>query len=127
LAPVKDVTSRWLRRADADLEAAAAVLERSLHELCIFHCQQALEKLLKAILIERSPTNRARRTHDLVSLAEELRLGLAVEQLQLLRRLADLYNPSRYGDEDVDFEYAPPEEWLRQTRGLFAWLRQMLS
>jgi HEPN domain-containing protein len=103
------------------------VLERAFDELCIFHCQQALEKLLKSILIERSPTGRTKRTHDLVFLAESVEVSLSEAQFQFLRRLGELYNPSRYGDEDVDFEYALPEEWRRQTKELFSWLRQLLS
>jgi HEPN domain-containing protein len=124
---MKALSARWLRRAEDDLAVAELVLERAHHELCMFHCQQALEKLLKSILIERSPSGRARRTHDLVFLAAAVDATLSEGQFQFLRRLGELYNPSRYGDEDVDFEYAPPEEWLRPTKELFSWLRQHLS
>jgi HEPN domain-containing protein len=124
---VKQQTELWLRRAAADLDVAQMSFERGHFELCLFHCQQTLEKLLKAILIERSATNMARRTHDLVLLAELLNIRLPEESFLFLRQLAELYVPSRYGDETVDFEYAPPNEWLKQTEDLFSWLRQQLS
>ena len=124
---MKRETGIWLGRAEGDLTMAELGLGRGLFDQCIFHCQQALEKLLKAILIERSPTSRARRSHDLVLLAEAVELTLSREQFQFLRRLGELYVPSRYGDEDVDFDYAASETWLLQTKELFAWLRQLLS
>ncbi len=40
---------RWLRQAEVELEAASLLAER-LPALACFHCQQAAEKALKAIL-----------------------------------------------------------------------------
>jgi len=98
-----------------------------MEELTLFHCQQALEKLLKGIVVEQTSADHVRRTHDLVSLVEELHLQVSEEQFVLLRRLGDLYMPSRYGDEDVNLAEALLVEWLRQTTELFLWLRQLLS
>jgi HEPN domain-containing protein len=116
-----------VRRADGDVLVARLSLEQKLLDLCLFHCQQGLEKLLKASLIERSTSGTVRRTHDLVSLAEELALSLPEEELQLMKRLTLLYVPTRYGDEDVDLELAEVADLLESTVELFSWLRQQLS
>ena len=100
--------------------------EQMIYEQCFFDCQQAEEKSLKALLIERSPSGRARRTHDLPSLAEELSLDLSGEQFHFLRRSTELYIPTRYGDEEVNFEELQPEAWLRQTEEFLSWLRRLL-
>ena len=124
---MKPETERWLRRATDDLAAASLTLDQRMEELSLFHCQQALEKLLKAIVVERLGSGYVRRTHDLVSLAEELQLELQEEEMKLVRRLGELYMPSRYGDEDVDLEDELLADWLARTKELFAWLRQQLS
>jgi HEPN domain-containing protein len=123
---VKSVTALWLKRAEHDLRAAELTLEDGMPELCVFHCQQALEKLLKAILMERSPQDRARRTHDLVWLAREVVPDIELAEMEFLRELAEEYVVSRYGDDDVDsnkdlFEY------LRHSLEFFSWLHQLLS
>ena len=124
---MKKITAVWVRRAEGNLVVAELALSQSLGELSIFHCRQALEKLLKAILIERSPAGRTRRTHDLVLLGKLVGYTFSDAQFEFLRELYEMYVPSRYGDEDVDFEYRPPEEWVRLTKELFSWLRPLLS
>ena len=123
---MKPEASQLLTLAQHDMVLAEFALEREIHEQCIFHCQQALEKSLKALVIERSPSGRPRRTHDLVSLAEEMSLELSQEDLSLLRRLGEQYATTRYG-EDVDYDQTRSLDYLRRTRTLFAWLQQQLS
>lgn len=61
----------WLGKADEDRRASEVLLE-SGEELalpCLFHLQQMLEKLLKALILRRG--NRLERTHDLNRLVQE--------------------------------------------------------
>ncbi len=51
---MKPETERWVARAAEDLGMADAAWEREYFSSCMFHCQQAVEKLLKAGLIERT-------------------------------------------------------------------------
>lgn len=41
----------WLAYARADQQAANALFEAGLYSACAFHCQQAVEKLLKAAIV----------------------------------------------------------------------------
>jgi HEPN domain-containing protein len=124
---VKPVTARWLERSERHLGAAKVALEAGYFEHSIFWAQQALEVLLKALLIERSPAGRARRTHDLVSLAEELSLNLSLQQFDFLRDLGEQYSPTRYADDELDYELQDAAEVVRRTKELCQWLQQRLT
>ena len=60
-----EVVLRWIRKADNDLRAAEYLLkaEEPLTDIISFHCQQAVEKYLKAYLT--SVDARVKKTHDL--------------------------------------------------------------
>jgi len=64
--PAKAVEVReWLTRAEADLRAASVLLRADppLLPAALFHCQQAAEKSMKALLVWNDVV--FRRTHDL--------------------------------------------------------------
>ena len=124
---MKDETREWLGRAEEHLGAASALLDSGHYPQSVFFCQQAMEMLLKAMWIEQADEGLPRRTHDLVSLAEELRLSLSEEQLEFLRRLSEQYIPTRYADVSVEYQRQEAVEYLEQTRELFAWLQQRPS
>lgn len=66
------LTREWVRKAEADWAAARrlACPEVLLHDPVCFHCQQAVEKYLKALLQERGLT--VPRTHDVEDLLDLL-------------------------------------------------------
>ena len=78
----------WLAKADED-KLVAEVLLKSGEELtlpCMFHLQQMLEKLLKALII--SSGEPIERTHDLDRLAQIA----GVEEIEGLFDLCDVLN-----------------------------------
>ena len=124
---MKPETERWVKLAEGDLEMASAALERELYSPCMFHCQQALEKLLKAIWVEKASAGVPPRKHDLVELAQEVDLELSQEWIDFLADLYGQYNPSRYGDVAVAYSRDEGENYYQRTSELFGWLRQQLS
>jgi len=96
---MKPATREWVRCAEEDFDVAAALMRRRIKTAANsigFHCQQCVEKYLKARL-EEAGLN-APRTHDLVVL---LQLLLPVEPLwasfaPALRRLNDYAVKFRY-------------------------------
>lgn len=74
----------WLEAAGVDLRAAAVLLNEEIFEVACFHAQQAVEKALKGLLVERSgthPKGHSRRRWRAES-----------------RRLDEYYLPTRYPD-----------------------------
>lgn len=62
----------WLEKTDEDLSASRILLAHGLIDAAAFHTQQALEKLLKAMLI--AVAEDAPRIHDIEALAARARL-----------------------------------------------------
>jgi HEPN domain-containing protein len=65
---MKRATREWVRKAEADWKGAQRLARGSepLHDLVCFHCQQAVEKYLKALLEELAAN--IPKTHDLEKL-----------------------------------------------------------
>jgi HEPN domain-containing protein len=124
---MKKETLDWLDRAEEHLKAASVLLEGALSAQCVFFCQQAMEMLLKSIWIERAEEGLPPRTHDLVSLAQELALPLSEEQLAFLRELSEQYMPTRYADVAIEYSLETAEDYYRRMEGLFSWLRRLLN
>jgi HEPN domain-containing protein len=70
---MKKATREWVRKAEADYRLAARIARGSepFHDQLCFHCQQAAEKYLKALLEELSQP--VPKTHDLDHLLNLLR------------------------------------------------------
>ena len=119
----------WVRKAALDLRAAELDLnaEPPLVADAAFHCQQAVEKLLKAVLTWREVP--FRKTHDLGELG--LRVAQLVPKLELLLRSAAPLSEYawRYRYPDVDDE--PPaweaEDALVLARQVFEAVTQLLN
>ena len=106
---VAEETRRWADKADNDIRNAEYVL--TMREDCPFdtvayHCQQCVEKYLKAILISREEA--VPRTHDLVVL-----FNLATKAVSLDLDIQDVQPLNRYSIEaryPGDWEYIDEQE-----------------
>ena len=124
---MKSETERWLKLAEEDHQMAGAALDSSLYRPCVFHRQQAMEKLLKAFWIEHAGEGYPPKTHGLVSLAREVGLELEDEVWEFLDSLAKQYNPTRYGDVIAEYTHEQAESYYRRSTELFDWLRPKLK
>jgi len=66
----REIILRWLRKAESDLKSARILLNARdvVTDTICFHCQQAIEKYLKAFLTSKNV--RFERIHDLLTLLE---------------------------------------------------------
>ena len=122
---MKPETQEWVEIADEDLRAANGLLGLGLSAQVAFHCQQAVEKLLKALMTEADLP--APRIHDLVELAGLMRLDLTEAQRLLLTRLSYQVVASRYPGPARRYTVEEVQEVLIQTGKLVAWLRAKLT
>lgn len=122
----------WVELAEEDL-AIARDLHRSAHYLAAaYHCQQALEKMLKA-LVQQRQDDPPPRTHNLAELAKLVGAWQCMSQ----RQRDELRHVDKYGVEgryptQEDAPLATVDEklsrqLLAETEELMPWLRERLA
>jgi len=115
---MKDETTKWLEYADQNIESARVLFDSRLFNPCLQNVQQAVEKALKALLIESSI--KFRRTHSInelmIILSEN---GIDIEMTEDGRDLLDsIYLPSKYPLGSVIPEFEPDSEICKQCLGI---------
>lgn len=120
-------TRRWLRHADEDWETARVTLAGQRWAATSFFAQQAAEKALKALWLERNDAQPPR-THDLVRLAEDVLLPN--EWHDELDALSRVYLLTRYpGMSTQDGEENGVDEpmangHLKLAERVISWVKQ---
>ncbi|HEY1934546.1 MAG TPA: HEPN domain-containing protein [Acetobacteraceae bacterium] len=111
------VVRRWLAVADLDVRSAYACLDTQepIRETAAYHCQQAVEKLAKGLLVLAQVP--FRKTHDLEALRDLVAahfpdLTAAIDRLVPLTDWGHIY---RY--PDISDEPVPSLEELRNVLG----------
>jgi HEPN domain-containing protein len=111
---MNDDTRQWLRYAEENLQSARLLLDHSLFNPCLQNAQQAVEKSLKAALIERAVP--LRRTHSINELVKLLaQSGMSLEVTEADCDLLDaIYIPSKYPLGSALPNFEPDEAICRQ-------------
>ena len=82
-------TEEWILKADHDL-GSAKIIFLNIHDYfdtIAFHCQQAVEKYIKAMLVYKNIE--FRRSHDLIYLLDVLSAGMEID-IEHFRKAASL-------------------------------------
>ena len=120
------IVGHWVERAQYDLDTAKAMLECHRYLYVAYMCQQAIEKIIKAIIAQQGKENVP--IHNLIRLSEiaQIRGELADHRLNFLAGLTPYHIEARYGDykeslsEIINGETA--KELYDKTREIFQWL-----
>ena len=120
------VVSHWSERAQYDLETANVMLDTKRYLYVAYMCQQAIEKLLKAIIAqqgkENMPNHNLNRLAEIADVASEMDAG----KLEFLAELTPYSIEARYGDFKESLSEIINEEKARQvywkTQEIFRWL-----
>lgn len=113
----------WMERAEHDLVVARDLAELGHWAVATFQAQQAAEKSLKAVQIQR---HRAfDKTHDLTRLTKLLKAGPEVQACA--ERLSPYYTAARYPDAEASIEEAESRAALRDAEEVLRWARTQLS
>lgn len=127
---MKDETKTWLDYAGENLASSKILLESKLYNPCLQNVQQAVEKALKAILVENAI--RLKRTHDILDLKYLLQdhsiiIDLTDEDCDFLN---SIYMPSKYPVGSVLPDYEPDEkiclEAIRIAEKVFELVNRLL-
>jgi HEPN domain-containing protein len=119
----------WRQRAEYDLETARGLLTIQRYLYVLFCCQQALEKMLKAVIAKRT-NEHPPRSHNLTTLAELAMPEIPEEKADFFRFLSRYYIQSRYPEEISDLAKEINREKAQaifdKTQETFRWLSSML-
>lgn len=128
---MKKQTKTWLEMAQNDLDFARDILHRGQRPFYAAHfCHQAIEKILKAIIQERTGETPPR-IHNFSLLRERAGITLPEEKEQALLSLAPHYLSTRY-PEDINelYRHYTPDvvrDLFQRTEELFQWFKDILS
>ena len=111
---MNDETRQWMQYAQENLYSAEILLKSNLYNPCLQNVQQAIEKMLKAALIERSV--KIKKTHSIGELVHLLNdVGVAVDISEDECELIDsIYLPSKYPVGSILPDYEPDEAICQQ-------------
>lgn len=129
---MKKNTKTWLELAKNDLDFAKELLDRSQRAYyAAYFCHQSIEKLLKAVISERTE-NTPLPTHNFKILLDQAKLkDIPEEKKKFIFSLAPHYIGTRY-PEDIAKLYKQytnkfVEELYQNTYKVFKWLKTYLK
>lgn len=126
---MKKITKKWLEFANNDLQSAKVLLDSKAYENAIWHCHQAVEKTIKAIVVEKEI--RLRKTHDLIGLVNDAKINLSKSLSEFIDDLNPYYNPIRYPDAALEsklsYNHQITKEIFQKSKEVIKWLKTLIQ
>lgn len=111
---MKDQTKKWLEYADENLRSAKVLLESELFNPCLQNVQQAVEKMLKALLIEsRIKIKKTHSINELVTILGENSIKVDIDEDEC-DLIDSIYLPSKYPVGGILPDFEPDMQTCRQ-------------
>lgn len=126
---MKKITKKWLEFANNDLQSAKVLLDSKAYKNAIWHCHQAVEKTIKAIVVEKEI--RLRKTHDLIGLINDAKINLSKSLSEFIDDLNPYYNPIRYSDAALEsklsYNRQITKEIFQKSKEVIKWLKTLIQ
>lgn len=131
---MKKIIKKWLEHAKADLEGAKVLLGSGKShwsfQLCVWHCHQAIEKILKTVIVKRG--KEIKRVHNLIFLLQESELEIPKKFKEYIEELNPHYQPPRYPDIPykgpiLKYNKEVAKYHFDKTKKLFLWIEKKLT
>lgn len=120
----KDTVKFWLKSALDDFATAKVMLAAKRYNYTMFMCQQALEELLKAIIVMQT-NDHPPFLHDLIILSRKIDLKIPTNIYRMLRDINPHYIIARYKPQRFDlkiYNQIAAQRTLRATEEIIKWL-----
>lgn len=121
---------RWWKQAEMDFRGARHAFQYKDHYLVVFLCQQAIEKGIKALVLNKRNEKRLLGSHSLIFLAKEVKMP--EKFYSFLRELTPQYVLTRYPDasdsvpgELYDKDIA--KRFLDKSEEVMEWIKKHLK
>ncbi len=127
---MKEKTKTWLELAESDFEFAKSILgNNNRPHYSVHFCHQALEKILKAIVQEKTEED-PKRTHNFKILWEQAHLNLSDKQKLLLLDIMPHYIGTKYPEDIQSLHKTYSQEFVKkildETEEMFSWFKAYL-
>ena len=120
---MKEEVKRWWDYSESDINTAKYLFKGKKYKDASFYCQQAVEKALKALLLQKS--KKIIKVHDLVKLAKTL--NLSEELIKDCERLSIVYVDTRYPDTGTKrYTKIETDEDLKIANKILKWIKKGL-
>lgn len=120
----------WLDIADYDIQTAKAMQKSRRYLYVVFMCQQALEKIIKALYIDTF-NEEPPRSHNLSFIFKKLSVEITEERLNLLNKLSAFYITNRYPEYkqmlSTLLDKNQTREYFTKTEEVYKWLKSLLQ
>jgi len=129
---VKKATKNWFDIAQDDFRVAGLLHSKKEYLHCLFFCQQAIEKVIKAVYYEKYSKTPPRK-HDLVVLAEAAGIFSELDDTRkdVFVLLSQYYIESRYAEDRKELAknctWAVTEDIFKKTGEVLEWLKSKLK
>jgi len=129
---MKPIVKKWIEISDYDFETAKAMFISKRYLYVAFMCQQAVEKIIKAIIVLKEDEYPPK-IHKVESLALKADLGdeLNEDQKDFLSELSFFYLNNRYPDFKTELiniiSRKKAEEILIKTESFIKWVKFKLN
>lgn len=127
---IKEKINFWLENAEYDLQTAEVMHNSARYAYTAFMCQQAIEKIIKAIYLQEKKSEAAR-SHNLSYLIGLLNISADQVPLDLLGELSAYYLEGRYPTYKEKISQLINKnksgELLSQTKECFKWLKSQIT
>lgn len=120
----------WRESARHDFESSSVILESGRYDWCLFIGHLALEKMLKAIFVDRNDNRMPPRIHSLVRLAEISDVEMDDEQKYQLDKISEFNIQTRYPDYEMEYYKLCDAEYANKYHGkikeFYAWFSSLI-
>jgi HEPN domain-containing protein len=125
---MKKETSAWLKQAEEHYQDALYLYQGSRYSSAVFLCHQALEKILKACVVEFS-NKVPSKIHQLDRIAKEAKLVLPKSWPQELAEITRHFWRVRYPDfrKYVYTNKKAAEQTMDKTKEIYLWILNKLN
>ena len=122
--------NNWIKQASEELETAKVDFNAGKYFAVAFWCQQAVEKALKGMILEKKRDDKKIDSHSLLYLAKEAEVPKNL--IPKLKKLSPQYILSRYPDmsEEVPYEIYDKDvvdEFIKIAEEVLAWIKNQLK
>ncbi|MDY7035681.1 MAG: HEPN domain-containing protein [Thermodesulfobacteriota bacterium] len=120
----------WIDISDYDLETARAMLSSKRYLYVVFMCQQAMEKIIKALYINQFDQEPPR-SHNLAFIFKKIKIPASEDTLKFFNILSAHYIENRYPEYkkklSTSLNTNKAEDYLSKTEEVYKWIKSLLK